>query len=71
VLDQNRTFAVASDEYLVELISKARHRLVIIAPALTELVAAAISDRLKDLDRLTISVTLDADPHRSRLLRAR
>jgi hypothetical protein len=31
-----RTFAVASDEALVELISRARYRLVVIAPALTK-----------------------------------
>jgi hypothetical protein len=68
VLDEDRIFAVASDEYLVDLIRKAHHRLVVIAPALTDLVATAISDRLKDLGRLTISVTVDADPEVYRLV---
>jgi hypothetical protein len=34
--DDGRTFAVASDEALVGLISRARNRLVVIAPALTQ-----------------------------------
>jgi hypothetical protein len=41
-----RAFVVASDEALIELISGARNRLVVIAPALTQAVADALSRRL-------------------------
>jgi hypothetical protein len=61
-----RTFAVASDEALVELISRARNRLVVIAPALTQAVANALSRRFDDLgDAMT--VILDSDPEVYRL----
>jgi hypothetical protein len=65
--DPARTFAVASDEALVELISRARSRLVVIAPALTKRVADAVSRRLDDLGRLNVTVILDADPEVYRL----
>lgn len=42
-MEPNRTFAVASDEALVDLISHSRTRLVVIAPALTQPVADALS----------------------------
>jgi hypothetical protein len=42
VTDPARTFAVASDEALVGLIGRARNRLVVIAPALTQAVADAL-----------------------------
>ena len=42
-MEPNRTFAVASDEALVGLIARARNRLVVIAPALTQAVADALS----------------------------
>ncbi len=60
-----RTFAVASDDALVRLITTARNRLVIIAPALTKPVAYA--RRLADLGQLGITVILDADPEVYRL----
>jgi hypothetical protein len=61
-----RTFVVASDEALIELILGARNRLVVIAPALTQSVADALSRRLHDLnDRVTI--ILDSDPEVYRL----
>ena len=62
-----RTFAVASDEALVGLISRARSRLVVIAPALTKPVADAVSRRLDDLGQLSVTVILDADPEVYRL----
>ncbi|MEH6952559.1 hypothetical protein V4R08_14680 [Nitrobacter sp. NHB1] len=61
-----RTFVVASDEALIKLILGARNRLVVIAPALTQAVADALSERLHDLnDRVTI--ILDSDPEVYRL----
>ncbi len=67
MIDPNRTFAVASDDVLIDLIRKARRRLVVISPALTDKVAAALADRLSDLGSLAISVIVDADPEVYRL----
>jgi hypothetical protein len=67
VIDLERTFAVASDASLVELIQRASRRLVVVSPALTDPVAAALADRLSDLDQLAITVVLDADPEVYRL----
>lgn len=67
MIDCNRTFTVASDEILVGLIEQARDRLVVIAPALTKIVAGAVCRRLNDLDRLNVSLILDADPEVYRL----
>jgi hypothetical protein len=65
--DPARTFAVASDEALVGLISRSRNRLVVIAPALTQAVADALSRRFDDLGRLNMTVILDCDPEVYRL----
>ena len=65
--DPSRIFAVASDEALVEMISSAKTRLVVIAPALTKSVADALSRRLDDLGPLSVTVILDADPEVYRL----
>ena len=65
--DLGRTFAVASDEALVGLISRARKRLVVIAPALTQAVADALSRRFDDLGQLNVTVILDSDPEVYRL----
>jgi hypothetical protein len=67
VTEPARTFAVASDDALVDLITRARIRLVVIAPALTKAVAEAISDRFNDLGRLDTTVILDSDPEVYRL----
>jgi hypothetical protein len=67
VADPARTFAVASDEALVALISRARSRLVVIAPALTKPVADAVSRRFDELGQLSVTVILDADPEVYRL----
>jgi hypothetical protein len=67
MIDKSRTFAVASDDVLVKLIQSARKRLVIIAPALTKLVADAISQRLDDLGKIDVTVILDSDPEVYRL----
>jgi hypothetical protein len=44
-MTEDRTFAVASDKTLVEMILRARKRLVVIAPALTRAFADALSHR--------------------------
>ncbi len=62
MMDTGRTFAVASDEVFVGMISCARHRLGVVAPALTRAVADALSRRLDDLDQLDLTVILDSDP---------
>jgi hypothetical protein len=64
---EGRIFAVASDEALVDLINRAKTRLVVIAPALTKPVAEALARRLPDLGELGITVVLDADPEVYRL----
>jgi hypothetical protein len=67
MIDPTRTFAVASDEALVELIACARSRLVVIAPAMTEAVADAISLRFDGLGQLSVTIILDSDPEVYRL----
>jgi hypothetical protein len=62
-----RTFAVASDEALENLICSAQSRLVVIAPALTKSVAEALRRRLDDRVTLRVTVILDADPEVYRL----
>jgi hypothetical protein len=65
--DPTRTFAVASDDALIELLSSARSRLVVIAPALTKPVADAVARRFNELGQLSVTVILDADPEVYRL----
>jgi hypothetical protein len=65
--DPARTFTVASDDALIELVNRAGDRLVIIAPALTQPVAKAISQRFNDLPQLSVTVILDSDPEVYRL----
>lgn len=67
MIDSDRTFAVASDEALVRLISSARRRLVVVAPALTQATADALSLRSNDLENLDVTVILDSDPEVYRL----
>lgn len=67
MINPNKAFSVASDEALVELISSARRRLVVIAPAMTEKVAKAVAKRLDNLENLEIKVILDSDPEVYRL----
>ena len=66
-MDIERTFAVASDKSLVDLVRRASRRLVVVAPALTDGVAAALAGRLPDLGQLAITIILDADPEVYRL----
>jgi hypothetical protein len=63
----DRIFTVASDEAIVDLIRRARRRLVVIAPAVTDAVAQAIAARLPELGEIAITVILDADPEVYRL----
>jgi len=65
-MTDDRTFAVASDKALVELIARASNRLVVIAPALTKAVAEALSQRFVDLGH-GMKVILDSDPEVYRL----
>jgi hypothetical protein len=63
---EQQTFTFASDERLVELIHSARARLVVIAPAMSKAVAAAIAGRCAE-ENLSVAVVLDADPEVYRL----
>lgn len=62
----DRTFTVATDEALSELILQARDRILFIAPGITEPVASALVAKLAD-QRLSITVILDSDPEVYRL----
>lgn len=62
----NRTFTVASDDSLSELILKARKRIVFIAPGISDPIAKALVSRLDDA-QLSIEVILDNDPEVYRL----
>ena len=57
-----RTFTAATDELLIEMIGKARQRIVFIAPGVTDKVAEALGPLLSQEDKLRIEVILDADP---------
>jgi hypothetical protein len=63
----DRTFTVASDDTLVEMISRAQRRLVVIAPALSMLVARALTVRFADLGDIDIRLILDASAEVYRL----
>ena len=60
--NMTQTFTNAIDEGVINMIQIARHRLVVIAPAVTTPVAKALADRMTDLPHLKITVILDADP---------
>jgi hypothetical protein len=62
-----RTFTAATDELLIEMIGKARQRIVFVAPGVNEKVADALGSRLSQEDKLRIEVILDADPEVYRL----
>jgi hypothetical protein len=61
-----KTFAVATDECLIELIQSARNQLVVVAPALTTSVASALAERCGE-NSLSLNVVLDADAEVYRL----
>lgn len=62
----DRTFTVATDDSLSELIFNARDRILFIAPGITEPVAVALAARLSD-PKISITVILDSDPEVYRL----
>jgi hypothetical protein len=66
-IGMDRTFVVASDERMIQLIGKAKNRLVVVCPALTKRVATAIAETLADEGKISITVILDADPEVYRL----
>jgi hypothetical protein len=61
-----RTFTVASDDSLSELIFNAHDRILFIAPGITEPVAIALVSKLCDT-KVSITVILDSDPEVYRL----
>ena len=63
----DRTFTVANDAAIISLIESAKNRLVIIGPAFSEAVAAALTKRFGDLDQVDIRVVMDADAEVYRL----
>lgn len=56
------TFTSASDDQITALVSQAKRRLVMIAPALSAKAAQAIAARMEDLPALSLSIIIDADP---------
>jgi hypothetical protein len=63
-----RLFTVASDASLIEMISTAKERLVVVAPGLSRDVAIALANRITSKNCPTeLSVTLDVDPEVCRL----
>jgi len=55
------TFCAVDDQALTQLIRQAQRRIVLIAPGLFLPVAKALCDRFKEVERLEVSVILDAD----------
>lgn len=62
-----RTFSVASDETISQMILSARANLVVAAPALGDASVEALISRLSDRASLTLSIIIDADPEVYRL----
>lgn len=56
------SFTSASDDQIIALVSKAKRRLVVIAPAMSANAAEAIAARMDDLPGLSLSIIIDADP---------
>jgi hypothetical protein len=66
-VDADRAFGVASDQRLIDLIERAKGRLVVVCPALKEPVARALAGRFPEEGELSITVIMDADPEVYRL----
>lgn len=58
----SRVFATATDDTIIEMIRSAGSRLAVIAPGVTTPVAEALSERMRHLPELSLTVILDADP---------
>ena len=55
------TFAAVDDSLLVELIEAATRRVVLVAPGLHMPVAQALCKRFEEIERLEVTVVIDAD----------
>lgn len=58
---------IAGDVQIADLILATRRRLVVVAPAVTRIVAEAICDRWQALGAESVSLVLDIDPEVYRL----
>lgn len=67
MIDLDRTFTVADDKALVDLIRSAQNRLIVVCPAISQSVADALAARLADEGPLSVTVIVDADPEVYRL----
>jgi len=56
-----KTFVPVDDAALISLVQAATKRIVFIAPGLTLVVAQALGQRIKEMDKLDITVVLDPD----------
>ncbi len=56
-----KTFQEVNDALLIELISKAQHRIVFVAPGMHQSVAEVLRKRLAEIDRLQVTVVIDPD----------
>lgn len=65
--DSGKTFTVASDPAMIELIMAAKRRLVVVAPAFSLPVANALIARFGDRPTLQMTVVMDADAEVYRL----
>ncbi|HEX9002257.1 MAG TPA: tyrosine-type recombinase/integrase [Blastocatellia bacterium] len=64
----SRTFTIASDKTLCQMIENAKERLVLVAPGLSREVAQVLTDRIQhDGGPKVLSVVLDTDPEVCRL----
>lgn len=55
------TFQEVNDALLIQLISKARQRIVFVAPGVHQPVAEALGKRLFEIDQLQVTVVIDPD----------
>jgi len=58
---------VANDQAIIEMIRSAKERLIIMAPGVSEPVAAAIEERWRNLGPAAVTVILDVDPEVCRM----
>jgi hypothetical protein len=64
---RTEAFTVVTDELIARTIGGAERRAVVVAPAVSTLVAAAIADRMRALGPEAVTVILDSDPEVYRL----
>jgi hypothetical protein len=67
MIPQPSAMTVANDQAIIELISAARRRLVVVAPGLSKAVSQVVAVKWRELGPENVTVVLDVDPEVCRL----